>query len=99
MSDFKSQLEAFVNEAAVQNWNKNDLDSKAFKQGCEFLIPVLMRAIEQRHDAYFETDSTYTQLESSFNKDLLNILKGEGQWATETKYHYLIKIRTEKLKI
>ncbi len=23
----------------------------------------------------------------------------EGQWATETKYHYLIKIRTEKLKI
>ena len=79
-SSFKSQLQAFVNEAAKNHgfgWNPT-LTENTFKSGCNFLIPVLMRAIEQRHDAYFETDSTYTQLESSFNKELLNILKGEG---------------------
>lgn len=84
MSDFKSQLDALVNEAAEKSVNRNMLELREadarvrhFKQGCDLLIPVLMKAIEQRHDAYFETDSTYTQLESSFNKELLNILKGE----------------------
>lgn len=81
MSDFKSQLEALIIEAAEKYSEKGLIGDWSmqgnFKQGCDFLIPVLMKAIEQRHDAYFETDSTYTQLESSFNKELLNILKGE----------------------
>ena len=79
MTEFKIQLQAFVNEAAASRFKVHQSMTAhlEFKQGCDLLIPVLMRAIEQRHDAYFETDSTYTQLERSFNKELLNILKGE----------------------
>ena len=81
MTDFQSQLESLVNEAALQNAIKeNDRRGyikghdgavkEAFKQGCDLLIPVLMRAIEQRNQNAYG----YPEYE---NEQLLNILKGE----------------------
>ena len=81
---FKQQLQELIDQAAEKFDERNNQETDyycpySFKQGCEFLMPVLMKAIEQRHDAYFENDKTYSQLESSFNKELLYILKGEGK--------------------
>lgn len=79
--DFKSQLEAFVNEAAKRHskdisFNEYSYIGNHFKQGCEFLIPVLMRAIEQR-DHFIALYDDFAKQER--NKELLNILKGEGK--------------------
>lgn len=56
-------------------------DSKAFINGALFLLPVLMKAIEQR-DLYIsligkyddETDDTFTEYR---NSELITLLKGE----------------------
>ena len=99
MTDFKTQLEALINESATDYLNdpyNHQLDEKIhFKQGCEFLIPVLMKAIEQRDFAYSEYKRILEQNEIktsdgfrvSFNdnvitedsEDLLRILRGEDE--------------------
>lgn len=87
--DFKSQLEAFVNEAAEKSVNRNMLELheadarvRHFKQGCEFLMPLIDELIEIRN-SYVEHCAhgpyrTGILIEKN-NKDLLNILKGEGK--------------------
>ena len=97
MIDFKSQLQALVDQAArtqasdreqilrnsVVKHYSNDFEYTAnyfgriggFKAGCDFLMPVLMRAIEQR-DHKRDCGVYYPD---EHNKELLNVLKGEGK--------------------
>ena len=72
---FKQQLQDFIDQAAEKSVDRNmlelrDADARVrhFKQGCEFLMPVLMKAVEQRDFYPFYEEN---------NKELLNILKGE----------------------
>ena len=105
MTDFKKQLEALISKAAQHNYPVEPYTTYAnmvnkiaqfnFEQGCEFLIPVLMKAIEQRDFAYSEYKRILEQNEIktsdgfrvSFNdnviaedsEDLLRILRGEDE--------------------
>lgn len=54
---FKQQLQELVDRAAEKSVNRDmfelheaDARVRHFKQGCEFLMPVLMKALEQRDD-------------------------------------------------
>lgn len=82
MSDFKTQLEALVNEAAKEYQADNNRQkfgpANSFKQGCDFLMPVLMKAIEQRNSYADECNNEHSDsYESDLDdKELLNILKG-----------------------
>jgi len=84
---FKQQLQELINRAAkktVKEFNNIDEDEVSefgtdiymFKQGCEFLMPVLMKAVEQR-DLNHECSVGGSYIKNKNNKDLLNILKGE----------------------
>ncbi len=83
--DFQSQLEAFVNEAAEKAYPDimgigQGSYRAALKQGCDLLIPVLMRAIEQRDGgckAFHQNDIVAEYELNLCDEDLLNILKGE----------------------
>jgi hypothetical protein len=88
MTDFQKQLQELVDQAAEKEY-PDTMESyrAAFKQGCEFLMPVLMKAVEQRDDAIwnrFRSKEEYskvffaTDLEDIMDKELLNILKGDG---------------------
>ncbi len=77
MTDFQKQLQELIAEAATDYMNdpyNHQLDEKIhFKQGCEFLMPVLMKAVEQRDELMHECSDT----KNKNNKELLNILKGQ----------------------
>lgn len=83
--DFKIQLQAFVNEAAEKYSEKGLIGDWSmqgnFKQGCDLLIPVLMRAIEQKDFYLKDARDEYDQklAKETDNKELLNILKGENE--------------------
>lgn len=87
MTDFKQQLQELINEAAekivmkfhgVDKDHVNEFSSDIYtvKQGCEFLMPVLMKAVEQR-DLGYEASVGGSHVRIKNNKELLNILKGE----------------------
>ena len=96
--DFKSQLEALIKKHCDDyDWKEGikTTNGKHFKQGCELLIPILMKAIEQRDFTYSEYKRILEQNEIktsdgfrvSFNdnvitedsEDLLRILRGEDE--------------------
>lgn len=93
MTDFKKQLQELIERAAEKSVDRNmlelrDADARVrqFKQGCEFLMPLLMKAVEQRDDAIwnrFRSKEEYskvffaTDLADIMDKELLNILKGD----------------------
>lgn len=92
---FKQQLQELIDQAA------NVYDSKfmeqgnfqtsfhcptSFKQGCEFLMPVLIKVVEQRDDAIwnkFRSKEEYAKvffandLADIMDQELLQLLKGE----------------------
>lgn len=88
-SDFKQQLQELIDQAAKTyakdtSLNENSYIKNHFKQGCEFLIPVLMKAIEQRDQSEkvfgrscYANDAEVDEGLQELNKELLNILKGE----------------------
>lgn len=89
---FKQQLQELIDQAAEKYATGNHLSSfpdsydlKAFKQGCEFLMPVLMKAVEHRDDAIwnrFRSKEEYakvffaTDLADIMDKELLQLLNG-----------------------
>lgn len=85
MSDFKTQLESLVNEAAIKQYENGKMcDHDSFKACAEFLIPVLMKAIESRDYCLKDyltkrfpdvVDESYGPTVELLNKELLNILK------------------------
>lgn len=95
---FKQQLQELVDQAAThhrsliarQDGGPDSFDmpnavmaALNFKQGCEFLMSVLMKAIEQRDDAFNLWDcrsASFSEIEKETeesNEELLNILKGD----------------------
>lgn len=85
-SDFKQQLQELIDQAAEKSVDRNmlelrDADARVrhFKQGCKFLMPVMMKAVEQRDDGVERLEGWELIQESKYNQDLLNILKGEGK--------------------
>lgn len=91
--DFKSQIEDLIHEAAEKSVNRNMLElreadarTRHFKQGCDLLIPVLMRAVEELDKSEKELGMAFSVDESDIDarlenlkKELLNILKGVGK--------------------
>lgn len=73
---FKTELQKLIDDAAEKHIKEsvyNVIDGKfGFKAGCEFLIPLIELLIGQRSRA-----STYYVTEESYNKDLLNLLRGD----------------------
>lgn len=92
MTDFQKQLQEIIDQAAkktVKEFNNIDEDEVSefgtdiymFKQGCEFLMPVIESLIEIRNN-YVNFRGLYErapELIIKNDKDLLNILKGEGK--------------------
>lgn len=87
MTNFKSQLQALISEAAEKSVNRNMLDLREadarvrhFKQGCDFLIPILMAAVEQRDYSYTQYKrlleeneiKTSDGFKVSFNDEVIN---------------------------
>lgn len=89
----KQQLEDLINQAAVLKYtHKPDCSCKGkhvsseeievFKQGCEFLMPIIDDLIKTRDNYIFyrnEDRDRREQLKQRHDKELLNILKGEGR--------------------
>lgn len=80
MTDFKKQLQELIAEAAEKSVDRNMLELREadarvrhFKQGCEFLIPVLMKAVEQRNRGRLYPRA----YEENKNEELLQLLKGK----------------------
>lgn len=90
---FKQQLQELVDQAAEKFDERNNQETDyycpySFKQGCELLIPVLMKAVEQRDDAIwnkFRSREQYakvffaTDLADIMDKELLQLLKGDDE--------------------
>jgi hypothetical protein len=83
VSDFKTQLQELIDEAAIdyQNDPYNDQQDERthFKQGSQFLMPLIERLIECREDclpmAYIEGSITGNRVKFYSDKELLNLLK------------------------
>lgn len=90
---FKQQLQELIDQAAEKyvfetnghKWSNNNDECGdnfgSFKQGCEFLMPVIESLIEIRNN-YVNFRGLYErapELIIQNDKDLLNILKGEGK--------------------
>jgi len=79
---FKQQLRELIDQAAERSVDRNmlelrDADARVrqFKQGCEFLMPVLMKAITQRNGQIYAKAGEHIPISVKLDKDLLNILK------------------------
>lgn len=80
---FKQDLQKLINKAARDLALEYDAvtDSEdSFKAGCEFLIPLIEELIDQRDESvgYQEHLSSRSKLllSNSYDKDLLNLLRG-----------------------
>lgn len=73
---FKQQLQELIDQAAEKYSEKGLIGDWSmqgnFKQGCELLIPVLMKAIEQRNRGRLYPRA----YEENKNEELLQLLKG-----------------------
>ena len=88
---FKQQLQELVDLAAEKFDERNNQETDyycpySFKQGCEFLMPVLMKAVEQRDQSEkvfggscCANDAEVDEGLQELNKELLNILKGRNE--------------------
>ena len=84
---FKKQLQELIDRAAEKyvfetnghKWSNNNDECGdnfgSFKQGCEFLMPVLMKAVEQRD--FSRRSAFWDEHKQQDNSELLNILKGQ----------------------
>jgi len=84
---FKKQLQELIDRAAEKyvfetnghKWSNNNDECGdnfgSFKQGCEFLMPVLMKAVEQRD--FSRRSAFWAEHKQQDNSELLNILKGQ----------------------
>lgn len=81
---FKQQLQELIERAAEKFDERNNQETDyycpySFKQGCEFLMPVLIKAVEQRNNQCIAMDSLgryrMNNTIENFDKELLNILK------------------------
>jgi hypothetical protein len=85
---FKQQLKELIDKAAEKyvfetnghKWSNNNDECGdnfgSFKQGCEFLMPVLMKAVEQRDFGIGISSRCPCAPKESYNKELLQLLKG-----------------------
>ena len=84
--DFKTQLQELIENAAYNHAKKEAIGAvnknfifQDFKQGCEFLMPMIEKLIEQRdtasEDIHHEFGGFYDS--SSDDENLLNLLRGE----------------------
>lgn len=81
---FKQQLQELV-DLAAENIDQDAYPHESFKQGCEFLMPVLMKALEQRDFTYkcWGNDDieswrgTPEEFKNEDNKELLQLLRGD----------------------
>lgn len=77
---FKQQLQELIDQAA-DDIDQDAYPHESFKQGCEFLMPVIESLTEIRNN-YVNFRGLYErapELIIQNDKDLLNILKGEGK--------------------
>ncbi len=75
---FKQQLQDLINQAAEKFDERNNQETDYYcpyslKQGCDLLIPVLMKAVEQRNRGRLYPRA----YEENKNEELLQLLKGE----------------------
>lgn len=79
---FKQQLQELIDQAAEKFDERNNQETDyycpySFKQGCELLMPVLMKAVEQRDFGIGISSRCPCAPKESYNKELLQLLRRE----------------------
>lgn len=82
-NQFKTELQKLIDDAAEKSVNRNMLELneadgrvRHFKAGCEFLLPMVEKAIEQRN-GFIDAGCFQTHRNIADNY-LLNLLRGSS---------------------